>query len=142
MNFVILNGNPIESDFNVSISEIIYLLESKGVNVRNILLNNINDQTDINTELASIIQYSDMVIYASPIVNNTISDELKEFLSKYQNVKHSSIFLILEGTEDTTVQAIDGIINDFEDFSKSSHSKIIDIKYLEDAKESLIRLLN
>lgn len=141
MNIVIINGNPLESEFNIALSEIIYSLESNNIDVRNIVLSNFEYTiTDMN-RLKTIINDSYMVIYASPIVENFISKKLLTFLSNFNSISHPSIFVILECNEDITIESINKIIDYFERFSKIHNSKIIDVQYISDAKDVLTELL-
>ena len=141
MNIVIINGNPLESEFNIALSEIIYSLESNNIDVRNIVLSNFEStSTDID-QLKIIINNSDMVIYASPIVENFISKKLLVFLSTFNSISHSDMFIILECNTDMTVESINNIIDYFERFSKKHNSTIIDVQYISDAKNVLMELL-
>lgn len=142
MDLLIINGNPVESDFNISISEIVYALESENVNVMNVTLNNFDYKIESVNRLKSIIESSDMIIYASPIIEGFISDNLLNFMDDLKTTNHPNIFVILECNDDVTVDSVNEIVEYFEQFSTKQNARILDIQYLTDAKNALIELLS
>ena len=140
MNIIFVNGNPVESDFNISVSELIYTLESKGTNIQNIALRN-NRFLSNTSEIYKLISISDLVIYVSPIINGFLSDLLYNFMNSYSELNHPNIFFILEENNNITAENITDIVTYIENFSSENQSTIIDIQYFEEAKDILINSL-
>lgn len=140
MNIIFVNGNPIESDFNISVSELVYTLESKGTNIQNIALRN-NKILSNTSEIYRLIAMSDLVIYTSPLIDGFLSNLLYDFMNSYNHLNHPNIFFILEENDKITSENITNIVTYIENFSSKNQSTIVDIQYFEEAKDILINLL-
>lgn len=142
MNILIINANPFETSFDLELSELIYSIESMGINVVNIVLRNLNYNDVELIRVNKLIISSNLIIYATPITNNFVSPELVTFFLKYDFDRHPNIIILLEANADITTASIEIIVDYFEKFSKEHDSNIIDVQYLSDAKVKLLDLLN
>ena len=133
MVFTLINANMADQ-LDSRLSELIYTLESKDVELRHIMLKNI---TSIKAceEVHSIMESSDFVVYVTPLDSEVSRKRLEMFLSNYKLDNHPATFLILDSESLLSVETVTDYLEEFEVFINNHHSKIVDVQYFKDAIE-------
>ncbi len=133
MVFTLINANMADQ-LDIRLSELIYTLESKNVELRHIMLKNITSVKACE-DVHSIMESSDYVIYIALLDSDISRRRLEMFLSNYELDNHPDTFLILDSESLLSVETVADYLDEFETFIRKHNSKIVDVQYFKDAIE-------
>lgn len=136
MIYSIVNANHDDPKLDIKLSELIYGLESKNIQVNNLVLKHLKTQESYEG-IHDIISLSDMAFYVCPLDSQSAVTGLMDFLEQYDLPTHPAIYLILDAQTTLSVETVTDFIDVFEHFASQHNSKIIDVQYFKDAKEAL-----
>lgn len=136
MNYTLINSNYDHKALDLKISELIYQLESKNIQVQNIILRQL-DNIHACEEVHQMLFNADLAIYICPLDSKKSLDRLKNFLEHYKK-KHPPIYLILDADRLLEVEEVQSYLDDFEAFALKHQCHIVNVEYFEDAKAALI----
>lgn len=133
MVFTIINAYGERDDHDLKLSELVYILESKELNVHVIKLRELSSNDF--TRISDIIETSDFVIYTAPLDSKLSRKKLSTFLKKNNIKKHPPLFLVLDSYDLLSVKMVETYIDEFERFADQLETTVVDAKYFKDAIE-------